>query len=76
MTLQLFKISRSGRLLETHEFENLQEISEFLKQPIEIINQIKAGFIFPRGKLCILNKFSIKPKTIKPQEKFGILEFN
>lgn len=76
MSLLLLKVSRSGRLISTEEFNSLDEIATRLKQPIEIINQIKNGFIFPRGKLCVLNKYIIRPKTIKPPEKIGVIDFS
>jgi hypothetical protein len=42
------------------------------------IQLIQAGHIFPKGKQCVLNKYSIKPVVPRPEEeskKIGILQF-
>lgn len=75
MPFQLHKISRSGRLMNTWDFATLEEIGEFLKQPLDIIEQIRTGHIFPKGKQCILNKFTIRIKVEKPPEKIGLVDF-
>jgi hypothetical protein len=64
--------------MNTWEFNTLDDIATHLKTDITVIQLIQAGHIFPKGKQCVLNKYSIKPVVPRPEEeskKNGILQF-
>ena len=65
--------------MNTWEFATLEDIAAHLKTDMEVIGLIQAGHIFPKGKQCVLNKYSIKPLKPRPEDdpkKKGIIEFN
>jgi hypothetical protein len=65
--------------MDTWEFNTLDDIAIHLKIDIEVVKLIQSGHIFPKGKQCVLNKYSIKsfvPRPVDDPKKKGILEFN
>lgn len=65
--------------MATWEFDTLELIAAHLKTDMDVIRLIISGHIFPKGKQCVLNKYSIKPFIPRPDDdpkKKGILEFN
>jgi hypothetical protein len=65
--------------MNTWEFDTLVDIAVHLKIDMDTIQLIQAGHIFPKGKQCVLNKYSIKPIVSRPEDdpkKKGIIEFN
>jgi hypothetical protein len=65
--------------MNTWEFATLDDIATHLKTDMEVIKLIQSGHIFPKGKQCVLNKYSIKPLKPRPEDdpkKKGIIEFN
>ena len=64
--------------MNTWVFDTLEQIATHLKTDMEVIKLIQAGHIFPKGKQCVLNKYSIKPLIARPEDdskKKGVLEF-
>lgn len=64
--------------MNTWQFDTLEDIAVHLKTDMDVIKLIQSGHIFPKGKQCVLNKYSIKPFVPRPDDdpkKKGIIEF-
>jgi hypothetical protein len=64
--------------MNTWVFNTLEEIANHLKTDMEVVKLIQMGHIFPKGKQCVLNKYSIKQLIARPEDdskKKGVLEF-
>ena len=63
----LSKTARAGRLIWEERHETLDDVAKRLKVSQDIVEQIRKKDRFPKGKLCVFNKFSLREETKAPE---------
>jgi len=73
----VIKIARAGRLIYDKRFETLEAVAQHLKTTPEVVGQIVEGHRFPRGKLCVFNKYVVRRETPSdvPADPLGVVSF-
>lgn len=69
------KTARAGRLIWSLKFETKEAIAKHLKCSLDIVNDIVAHKVFPKGKTCVFNKYYIREEVksdIPPEDRFTI----
>jgi hypothetical protein len=74
----VIKVARAGRLIWEKRFKEREAIAKHLKCSLDIVNDIIAHKVFPKGKTCVFNKYYIRQavESDKPKETPFTISFD